>query len=186
MESLSHHVDDEVTRKRHLAELLLFANQSFQSIDMTTRELDVLSQTRAAPSESVEQRADPRQERQNRGIDYSERLDKPPGNDSRSGPLLTSNGKPLQPFTLTDKRSQFGRGVFRPDHSLPTMSIDEYLEEERRRGGMIEGGGVASTQPQEPDEDNIVLADAETMKARAWDDFIEANPKGSGNTINRG
>jgi hypothetical protein len=24
------------------------------------------------------------------------------------------------------------------------------------------------------------------MKARAWDEYVEANPKGSGNTLNRG
>jgi len=29
----------------------------------------------------------------------------------------------------------------------------------------------------EPDEDNYDLADQETMKAREWDEFKEANPK---------
>lgn len=66
------------------------------------------------------------------------------------------------------------------------MTIDEYLEEERRRGGMIEGGGENSLLRPEPDEDNTEKADEETMKARAWDEFTEANPKGSGNTLNRG
>lgn len=66
------------------------------------------------------------------------------------------------------------------------MTIDEYLEEERRRGGIIEGGGPASAVRPEPDEDNMAKADEETMKARAWDEFTEANPKGSGNTLNRG
>jgi hypothetical protein len=66
------------------------------------------------------------------------------------------------------------------------MSIDEYLEEEKRRGGIIEGGGEQSGIRPEPDEDNLALADEETMKARAWDEFTEDNPKGSGNTLNRG
>ncbi|CAI4211351.1 unnamed protein product [Parascedosporium putredinis] len=61
------------------------------------------------------------------------------------------------------------------------MSIDEYLDEEFKRGG-----GDASFQRPEPDEDNIEKADAETYKAREWDEFTEANPKGSGNTLNRG
>ena len=30
------------------------------------------------------------------------------------------------------------------------------------------------------------VSDEETIKARAWDEFVEANPKGSGNTLNRG
>jgi immunoglobulin-binding protein 1 len=66
------------------------------------------------------------------------------------------------------------------------MSIDEYLDEERRRGNIIEGGGEKSGLRPEPDEDNIEKADEETMKQRAWDDFAEENPRGSGNTINRG
>ena len=66
------------------------------------------------------------------------------------------------------------------------MTIDEYLEEEKRRGGMVDGGGAQSGRPAEPDEDSLEKADADTMKAREWDEFTEANPKGSGNTINRG
>jgi hypothetical protein len=66
------------------------------------------------------------------------------------------------------------------------MTIDEYLEEEKRRGGIIEGGGEASGIRPEPNEDDLIAADAETLKARAWDEFKEDNPKGSGNTLNRG
>jgi len=29
----------------------------------------------------------------------------------------------------------------------------------------------------EPDEDNLEKADAETIKAREWDEYVEANPK---------
>jgi hypothetical protein len=64
------------------------------------------------------------------------------------------------------------------------MSIDDYLEEERRRGGIIEGGN--NDEVQEIDEDDMNKADEETMKARSWDEFKEANPRGSGNTLNRG
>jgi len=120
---------------------------------------------------------------------YSERLEGPgtmAGLGRRGGPLLSSRGKPLQPFTLTDKRTQLQQGVFRPDHSLPTMSIDDYLEEERRRGGIIDGGGNADAPQPEPNEDNLDEVDAATMKAREWDEFVEANPKGAGNTLNRG
>jgi immunoglobulin-binding protein 1 len=66
------------------------------------------------------------------------------------------------------------------------MSIDEYLEEERRRGGIIDGGGNAQENQPAPDEDNMEAVDAATMKAREWDEFVEANPKGAGNTLNRG
>lgn len=57
------------------------------------------------------------------------------------------------------------------------MTIDEYLEEEKRRGGIIEGGGEESGRVPVPDEDNYEKADAEVMKAREWDEYVEANPK---------
>lgn len=66
------------------------------------------------------------------------------------------------------------------------MSIDEYLEEERKRGGIIEGGGEKSGIRPEPEEDDLDIVDAEIMKKRAWDDWKDDNPKGSGNTLNRG
>lgn len=66
------------------------------------------------------------------------------------------------------------------------MTIDDYLAEEKRRGGIVEGGGEQSGIGPEPDEDNFDRADQETMKAREWDEFKEDNPRGSGNTLNRG
>lgn len=117
---------------------------------------------------------------------YYERLDGSVSQIARGGPLLSKEGKPLQPFTITDKRSQLRQGVFQPGHNLPTMTIEDYLEEEKRRGGIVDDGGERQKPPVEPDEDNIELADQETMKARAWDEYTEANPKGSGNTLNRG
>lgn len=118
---------------------------------------------------------------------YSDRLD--PSHvltNPKGGPILSKGGKPLQPFTLLDSRQRLRDGVFRPDHSLPTMTIDEYLAEEKRRGGMIDGGGAQSGMPVEMDEDDLDKADQATMKARDWDEFKEQNPKGSGNTLNRG
>ena len=120
---------------------------------------------------------------------YSDRLDPPISelmNNGKAGPILSKDGKPLKPFTLLDSRQRLRDGVFRPDHSLPTMTIDEYLAEEKRRGGMINGGGEQSGPPAEPDEDDLGKVDAETMKAREWDEFTESNPKGNGNTLNRG
>jgi immunoglobulin-binding protein 1 len=156
---------------------------------MITQEFAILAQIQqqAEPTQQNEASADERS-RQISG-DYSERLDGPAtlgGLGRRGGPLLSSSGKPLQPFTLLDKRSELQKGVFRPGHSLPTMTMDEYLEEERRRGGIIDGGGNANAPEAEPDEDNLELVDAATMKAREWDEFVEANPKGAGNTLNRG
>ena len=57
--------------------------------------------------------------------------------------------QPTQPFTILPSeglqdlsdRARLGAEVFRSGHRLPTMTIDEYLEEERRRGNILTGGG---------------------------------------------
>lgn len=181
--------DEEAVRELYLANVALCVHMTFQALEGINREVEVLAQ---APiplmpqTTSIEEDERRRQESINND-GYSERLDVPFGSQSNNrGPLLDRQGKPLRPFTLVGNRQELQRGVFRPGHNLPTMSIDEYLEEEKRRGGIIEGGGEASGRQPEPDEDNIEKADQETMKAREWDEFKESNPRGSGNTLNRG
>lgn len=187
--SSSARTDDETIRKLYLAEIASFTHDAFQALDSVSQETAILAlMQQNQPGPMVNPQSDSRD--QARSTDgYSERLDTNTtmaGLGRRGGPLLDPKGKPLQPFTLLDKRSQMRDGVFRPGHSLPTMSIDEYLEEERRRGGIIEGGGNANDVAPEPDEDNMDEVDAATIKAREWDEFVEANPKGAGNTLNRG
>ena len=181
--------DEEVVRQVHLANLALSIHMAFQALESINREADILAR---APTPLIPQASTVEEDERRRREDlkhdgYSERLDRPFKRlQSFNGPLLSKDGKPTQPFTIVGTRQDLAKQVFRPGHNLPTMSIDEYLEEERRRGGIIEGGGEASGRQPEPDEDNYEKADAETMKARAWDEYVEANVKGSGNTLNRG
>ncbi|KAK8080451.1 TAP42-like family protein [Apiospora hydei] len=180
--------DEEAVRELYLANIGYCAHMTFQALEGISREMDVLAQAPVPlipTTTTVEE--DERRRRSPTEVDgYSDRLDSPFQNMQSSGPLLSQDGKPLRPFTLTNGRQDLQQGVFRSGHNLPTMSIDQYLEEERRRGGIIEGGGEASGRQATPDEDNYEKADAETMKAREWDEYVEANPKGSGNTLNRG
>ncbi|KAK1759347.1 TAP42-like protein [Echria macrotheca] len=191
--------DEEIVRETQLATIAFQTHLAFQELESLNEELAMLShaeatQRQAGPANGAAagvRGGDPSRERPPEDPSgYSDRLDLPLRQMGRGigagGPLLSKQGKPLQPFTLVGSRQELAKGVFRPGHNLPTMSIDEYLEEERRRGGIIEGGGEASGQRPEPDEDNIEKADAETMKAREWDEFTEANARGSGNTLNRG
>jgi immunoglobulin-binding protein 1 len=55
-------------------------------------------------------------------------------------PMLSKEGRPLQPFVIMNKREQLKSQVFGYGHNLPTMTIDEYLEQENERGNIIEGG----------------------------------------------
>ena len=182
--------DDTALREISLAEIQLSVHRTFHSLDQIAQELQILALIPPTPpTDSGHQVDDYRESKSHRTNDYSDRLDPPLSsllNRGKAGPILNKEGKPLQPFTLLDSRQRLRDGVFKPGHSLPTVTIDEYLAEERRRGGMIDGRGEGSCMPAEPDEDNFALADADTMKAREWDEFVEANPKGSGNTLNRG
>jgi len=177
--------DEQVVRELHLTSLAFMMHQTFAALESLALELQIISLAPSTPQRQFASPQDGRQDGRNQD-NYSERLDGQVSGLKYSGPILSSDGKPLRPFTLLDTRNRMRAGVFRPDHNLPTMSIDEYLEEERKRGGIIEGGGEQSGIRPEVDEDDLVKADEETVKARAWDEFKEDNPKGSGNTLNRG
>ncbi|KAI1092695.1 type 2A phosphatase-associated protein 42 [Rostrohypoxylon terebratum] len=182
--------DEDAVRELYLTNIAFCTHMAFQGLEGINREMEILAQAPLPlmPTLSTVEDDERRRKASLDKVAYSERLDTPLNGLSsmNKGPLLSKEGKPLRPFTLTSNRQELQQGVFRPGHNLPTMSIDEYLEEERRRGNIIEGGGEASGRQPEPDEDNYEKADAETMKAREWDEFKEENPKGSGNTLNRG
>jgi len=182
--------DDEPVRQLYLSEITLDTHHTFQALDMLSQELSILSSAQAAGLvQDPIHNNDPRRRDDSDRSGFSDRLDTGLSRLTHgriSGPLLSRDGVPLQPFTLTSRRVELQKGVFRPSHNLPTMSIDEYLEEERKRGGIIEGGGEPPAGAKGVDEDDLDKADEETMKARAWDEFREDNPRGSGNTLNRG
>lgn len=71
-------------------------------------------------------------------------VDKEPVNTranwGKDKPMLSKQGKPLQPFVIMNKREQLKSQVFGYSHNLPTMTIDEYLEQEEARGNIIKGG----------------------------------------------
>ncbi|KAL4784927.1 TAP42-like protein [Aspergillus varians] len=179
--------DEDDVRQLYLAEISLYTHQTFQSLDLLAQELSMLSMIRRIPPRPENsQQIDLRGRTPGSDANYSERLDPPISQllqGGKLGPILNKDGRPLQPFTLLDRRTQLRDGVFRSGHNLPTMTIDEYLEEEKKRGGIIQGG---EPDPVEVNEDDLDKADEETMKAREWDEYKEANPKGSGNTLNRG
>jgi immunoglobulin-binding protein 1 len=180
--------DDDTYRELQLTNLAYCTHQTFASLESIGQELHILSLAPPGPPPDYSQpRPEDARDRDRKSDGFSERLDSQHLSAGMKGPLLDSSGKPLRPFTLLgSRRQEVSEGVFRPDHSLPTMSIDEYLDEERKRGGIIEGGGEKSGIKPQVDEDDYEISDKATMKAREWDEYVEANPKGSGNTINRG
>jgi hypothetical protein len=88
-----------------------------------------------------------------------------------------------RPFTiLPSARDRIKAKVFGPSHSLPTMTIDEYLELERKRGGILD------TKPptKEPEEITTSAYDSkEVYRLREFDAFKDDNPRGSGNRMGK-
>ncbi|KPM36427.1 hypothetical protein AK830_g10155 [Neonectria ditissima] len=170
------HGDEELVRELYLTHVTFAVHSTFQALDSLNREFDILAR---APPQLPTSAGD-----SSKPDDDDSRLDQPMRRPlGGGGPLLSSQGKPLQPFTLVGSRTDLARGVFRSGHNLPTMSIDEYLEEEKRQGNILQGG--VEEKPV-VDEDDMEEADRATYKARAWDEFTDHNPKGAGNTLNRG
>ena len=105
-----------------------------------------------------------------------------------------------KPFKLVRNRKQVADGVFQNGHNLPTMTINEYLDLEKRRGNIITGGGASSGIKKEIDEDDETVIEIELIKAREFDEYkdskkmhifiyllqlIIVHSRGSGNTYNR-
>lgn len=95
------------------------------------------------------------------------------------------------------ERERLQSEVFRASHRLPTMTIDEYLAEEQRRGNIITGGGQASydkpTESElmelEGEMDNYAAEEAQEKKRQKdekWAQYTDDNRKGAGNTMNKG
>lgn len=124
---------------------------------------------------------DAREAMKQSGEDFSTRVDATvAANDPNA--LLGPQGQVLRPFVLTDGRDQIARKVMGTGQVLPTMSIEEAAAYEMKHRAK---SASESVQPS-VDEDSNHYVDMETMKARQWDEFTEANPRGSGNTMNRG
>jgi immunoglobulin-binding protein 1 len=95
-----------------------------------------------------------------------------------------------------DTRQRLAQQVFRESHRLPTMSIDEYLQNEfDTPGRVITGGGKASEDAPTSTEilqlaseaDGTVGAEiAEEQKRQKeenWAIFTDENEKGAGNKM---
>ena len=101
------------------------------------------------------------------------------------------NEPPKKPWSLKiDKsniRSILTSQVFRPDITLPSMSLDEFarLEMERMRAS-----ASSTSTPDGPSENDENFyrklgrtEDEEEERAREWDDWKDDNPRGSGNKL---
>ncbi|KAI0070690.1 hypothetical protein K474DRAFT_1669813 [Panus rudis PR-1116 ss-1] len=192
---------EEITREIILVVLRLLYGQTHGEIDSLQQELELLKN---APPEPPQPPANDPRIAEKKEQDEMWRLDKPlpSGGPDGKGPLLDPQGRPLRPFTILPSnaadRARLQAQVFQPDHRLPTMTIDEYLEIERQRGNVITGGGPQSEQKLTTSEqlqldsemDGTIFgeekAEEKRQKDEKWAQYTDTHPKGAGNRMNRG
>lgn len=103
------------------------------------------------------------------------------------GPPPGLGGMPPS-FRIVNEKEAEREKVFRPSHSLPTYTVEEWGEIEAKRMMQAEKEKqekeiVAKRRKDEEDSDGDEVVDRETMEARGWDDWKDEHNKGSGNTI---
>lgn len=126
---------DDIERDWVMALIDLHVTRSLQHLHSIQQEMVMLKE--------MEVMRDNRMESKATTASSSSSLDS--GSSARSNwghdkPLLNKQGRPLQSFVITSKREQLKNQVFRPGWSLPTMTIEEYLQQEEERGNIIRGG----------------------------------------------
>jgi len=190
---------DDILREATLLLMRLTYAQAHAQLQSLNQESQLL---RSAPPPLPSQPSEDARGR-TRQSDDMWRLDAPraQGGPDGKGPLLDPSGKPLRPFTILPSgsdRAELQAQVFRPDHRLPTMSIDDYLEVERQRGNIISGGGPQSetqltTKEQltlDSEQDGTVFGEDKAEEKRQqdekWAQYTDSHPRGAGNTLNRG
>lgn len=179
-------VDDELIRELYLAKLTQLSYRAFTEIEGNLYEVEMLSNFTSMDSiadhhAEMEKQSEEKQKREQDPTRYTEKL------EILNQPLLSKTGKVLRNFTLLNDKQSQQKKVFGFGQYGPTMSVEEFLEQEFASGNVLQGGGQdPSLMDNKANEDSEEWADKETYKAREWDDFTEAHTKGSGNTMNRG
>lgn len=167
--------DEDEIRQLYVQQLKLFTLKTLNNIRFITQELEILQNI---PEQKIEPITEEEERKEANPTGYTEKL------ESLDKSFLSKEGKILKPFTIV-KRDDLKKKVFGTGQYLPTMTVEDFLEEELANGGMVTGGG--NDGPEESsDEDDYEKVDRDTYKARQWDEFTESHAKGSGNTINRG
>ncbi|QLL34248.1 hypothetical protein HG536_0G01050 [Torulaspora globosa] len=167
---------DELLRELSLQRLKHLSYSAINAVEQILYEIELLTNfTKISPPPAEPSQQKGQKQEQNGFTDKLETLNRP---------LLSKEGKVLRNFTLVDKRTELQSKVRGYGQYGPTMSVEEFLAKEWEEGRVLQGG-----EPEPKDdgnEDSEKWQDEQTYKARYWDEFKEANPKGSGNTINRG
>lgn len=161
---------DEELREYYKEELHLFALNTIDHLHTLRLEIQLLKERLLQPllhQGAVESKATESQK-------LISRVEEVPGKVKAIGEIIGPKGRILQPFIITKNRTDFKKSVFGTGQTLPSMSVDEYLDYELLHGKLL-------SQNQQLMDDEESATSADELEARAWDDWKDDNPKGSGN-----
>lgn len=189
---------EETLRNLSILKLKSMSYRAFNEIEQLLYEVELLQNFINHPIEELDTHNNNNSSSGNKinTIDKSSKFDKITGYthklESLNKPLLSKKGKILRNFTLIDNKKALRDKVRGYGQYGPTMSVEEFLEQEWESGRVLQGGENdidedpdKPTDPSMIDDDND-WNDKQTYKARQWDDFTESHAKGSGNTLNNG
>lgn len=160
--------DEEYERDGMLTILESSVRRAMDAVVSIDRELEVLRYAVAS---------------QARGVDPAKKA----AQERPKGPPPGMGGMPGT-FKIVDKREEARQGVFRPDTSIPTYTVEEWGEIEMQRAMAAEKEKrgreeVKARAAAEEDSDGDEVADRETYEARRWDNWKDENNRGSGNSM---
>lgn len=160
--------DDEAERELALVVVESAVRRALDFLDGLEQEMEVLK----FAVRQLEKGIDPRKK--------AERA-KPRGKPEGMGGLPAT-------FRIVSEREKIREGVFRPSHSLPTYTVEEWGEMEMERALKAEKEKkrrdiVESRRREEEDSDGEEAVERERAEKSRWDDWRDEHNKGSGNTI---
>ena len=184
---------ESLERSLMLKELQIFKVEALENWSQSVRELPMIERMIAMDSERQQTQKHTGNRDNNIGFDSRR---PPPSNKGLQVTHITQDKATGQ---LRFKRDEIRSKVFQPGWSQPTMSLEELGEREyqqaiEREERQKQAEAQRITQPKRYEElvrdgmeDDAKLVEASAKLDRDWDDWKDANPRGSGNKMaNRG
>ncbi|KAG7364033.1 TAP42-like family protein [Nitzschia inconspicua] len=185
---------DSLDRSLAMAELYIHKGDALENWSQSMRELPMIEMM--VKMEADRQHMD--RHAGNPSDSSSNHPDRPPP-PSGKGLQVTHITKDSTTGQLQFKRDEIRSKVFRPGWSQPTMTLEELGEREyqqamEREERQKQAEANKKNEPRRYEdlvrdgmEDNAELVEASAKLDREWDDWKDANPRGSGNKMaNRG
>ncbi|KAJ6500761.1 TAP42-like protein [Mycena sanguinolenta] len=192
---------DDILRETTLLLLPLYYVKAASQLLSLAQELELLQNAPRMPLPPPSRAENDRRSKERAAEGDMWKLDAPSprGGPDGKGPLLDPTGKPLRLFMILPSGSsdheRSAAQVFGPGHHFPTMSIDEYLQIHRN---ILTGGGPGSENALTSSEqlaldaemdgskDGAEKDEMKCLKDENWAQLTDENPRGAGNTMNRG